>query len=78
MSYIFLEDNISFVDERGDAPQPVTARPGSVEELLGVVKLLLSDSLVSQVGACFQFHISSEDGQCNSYYVDLSQGILNV
>ncbi|KAM4618350.1 stomatin-like protein 1 isoform 2-T2 [Polymixia lowei] len=52
----------------------VEASPCSVEELLGVVKLLLSESLVSQVGACFQFHVSSEDGQQKSYYVDLSQG----
>lgn len=50
------------------------ATPGSVEELLGGVKLLLSETLVNQVGACFQFNISSEDGQHHSYYVDLSKG----
>lgn len=50
------------------------ATPGSVEELLGVVKLLLSETLVYQVGAYFQFDISSEDGQHHAYYVDLSQG----
>lgn len=48
--------------------------PGSVEELLCSVKLLLSETLVRQVGACFQFDISSEDGQHHRYYVDLSQG----
>ena len=49
--------------------------PGSVEELLGGVKLLLSETLVKQVEASFQFNISSsEDGQHRSYYVDLSQG----
>ena len=65
---------MSLTDELSVAPQ-AAARPGSVEELLGVVKLLLSESLVSQVGACFQFHISSSDGQDSICYVDLSRGI---
>ncbi|KAM9352569.1 stomatin-like protein 1 [Symphorus nematophorus] len=68
------EDSITFTDELSGAPQAVVATPGSVEELLGGVKLLLSETLVRQVGACFQFDISSEDGQHHSYYVDLSQG----
>ncbi|XP_067091051.1 stomatin-like protein 1 [Osmerus mordax] len=67
------EDTVSLTDELSVAPQ-AAAGPGSVEELLGVVKLFLSESLVSQVGACFQFHISSSDGQDNICYVDLSQG----
>uniref|UniRef100_A0A3Q3J583 Band 7 domain-containing protein n=1 Tax=Monopterus albus TaxID=43700 RepID=A0A3Q3J583_MONAL len=46
----------------------------SVEELLDRVKFLLSENLVHQVGACFQFNISMGDGQHHSYYVDLSQG----
>lgn len=50
------------------------AAPGSAEELLEGVKLLLSESLVRQVGACFQFEIGSEDGRHCIYYVDLSQG----
>uniref|UniRef100_A0A3B5B2F0 Stomatin like 1 n=1 Tax=Stegastes partitus TaxID=144197 RepID=A0A3B5B2F0_9TELE len=65
---------ITFADELSDAPQAVVTTPGSVEELLSGVKLLLSESLVQQVGACFQFDISSGDGQQRSYYVDLSQG----
>ncbi|XP_071752626.2 stomatin-like protein 1 [Centroberyx gerrardi] len=68
------EDSVTFTDELSSAPQAVVATPGSVEELLGVVKSLLSETLVSQVGASFQFHISSEDGQHQSYYVDLTQG----
>lgn len=48
--------------------------PSSAEELLCSVKLLLSETLVRQVGASFQFEISSEDGQHHTYYVDLSQG----
>ncbi|XP_070763880.1 stomatin-like protein 1 [Enoplosus armatus] len=67
-------DSITFTDELTSAPQAVVTTPGSVEELLSGVKLLLSETLVHQVGASFQFDISSEDGQHHNYYVDLSQG----
>lgn len=68
------QDSITFTDEFSSAAESVAATPGCVEELLSEVKLLLSESLVRQVGACFQFDISSGDGQQRSYYVDLSQG----
>ncbi|KAM8892440.1 stomatin-like protein 1 [Spinachia spinachia] len=68
------DDSVIFTDELSSAPQGVVATLGSVEELVGQVKLVLSETLVHQVGACFQFNISSEDGQHHSYYVDLSQG----
>ncbi|XP_070686637.1 stomatin-like protein 1 [Pempheris klunzingeri] len=68
------EDAITFTDELSSAPQAVVATLGSVEDLLSGIKLLLSETLVRQVGAYFQFDISSEDGQHHSYYVDLSQG----
>lgn len=68
------EDSIAFTDELSSAAESVTATPGCVEELLSKVKLLLSESLVRQVGACYQFDISSGDGQQRRYYVDLSQG----
>ncbi|KAJ3596365.1 hypothetical protein NHX12_002773 [Muraenolepis orangiensis] len=67
------EDSVTLTDEvscLAQAKSPV----GSVEELLGVVRLLLSEGLVRRVGACFHFRITSSDGQCESYYVDLSQG----
>lgn len=67
-------DSLTFADELSGASQAVATTPGSVEELLGGVKLLLSETLVHQVGACFQFDISSQNGQRHSYYVDLSQG----
>ncbi|XP_051238227.1 stomatin-like protein 1 [Dicentrarchus labrax] len=67
------KDSITFTDEHSTAPQAVGATT-TVEELLGGVKLVLSETLVHQVGASFQFDISSEDGQHHSYYVDLSQG----
>lgn len=69
-----LEDRITFTDEVSSVPHSITAPPGSVEQLLDGVKLMLSETLVNRVGACFQFHISSENGQQHSYYVDLSQG----
>lgn len=68
------EDSVAFTDELSSAAESVTATPGCVEELLSKVKLLLSESLVRQVGACYQFDISSGDGQQRRYYVDLSQG----
>ncbi|XP_060891418.1 stomatin-like protein 1 [Labrus mixtus] len=68
------EETITFIDELIGPTEAVVVTPGSVEELLGAVKLLLSEALVQQVGACFQFDISSKDGQQCSYYVDLSQG----
>lgn len=73
------EDRITFTDELSSGLQSVVVTPGSVEELLSNVKPLLSENLVRQVGACFQFDICSEDGQYHTYYLDLSQGNgLNV
>ncbi|KAF3854857.1 hypothetical protein F7725_022912 [Dissostichus mawsoni] len=68
------KDCITFTDELSSEAQTVMATPRSVEELLDAVKLLLSEALVHQVGACFQFDVSSEDGQHHNYFVDLSQG----
>ncbi|XP_053175734.1 stomatin-like protein 1 [Scomber japonicus] len=68
------EDSVIFADEFSSVPQAVVVTPGSVEELIGGVKLLLSETLVNQVRANFQFNIHSEDGQNRSYYVDLSKG----
>ncbi|KAG7523074.1 stomatin 1 [Solea senegalensis] len=67
-------DSITFTDELTSVPQAVLPTPCSVEELLSRVNLLLSDSLVCQVGAFFQFDITSGDGQHRHYYLDLSQG----
>ncbi|KAL0968897.1 hypothetical protein UPYG_G00273330 [Umbra pygmaea] len=57
-----------------DGVRIASSTTGSIVELLGVVKLLLSESLVRQVGACFLFLLQSADGQQTSYYVDLSRG----
>jgi len=69
-----IEDNITFTDELCSGLDSVVATPDSVEELLSGVQMLLSESLVDQVGACFQFEVISADGQQHRYYVDLSQG----
>uniref|UniRef100_UPI0037E85A91 stomatin-like protein 1 isoform X2 n=1 Tax=Semicossyphus pulcher TaxID=241346 RepID=UPI0037E85A91 len=75
MSQPKQEDSITFTDEQSSASQAVRVAQDSVGELFGWVKPLLSEALVHQVGACFQFDISSEDGQQRSYYVDLSQAV---
>ncbi|MGH0146532.1 UNVERIFIED_CONTAM: hypothetical protein FKN15_008330 [Acipenser sinensis] len=46
----------------------------SADELLSAVELLLSEKLVSQVGACFLFHIALRDGTHKTYFLDLSKG----
>lgn len=63
------EDTVIVTDEVSPG-----AAPHSVEELLSAVRLLLSETLVSRVGACFQFYITSAEQQQQSYYVDLRQG----
>ncbi|XP_077424924.1 stomatin-like protein 1 [Vanacampus margaritifer] len=67
------ESSVTFLDEQSGI-HPTVATQSSVEELLQEVQLVLSETLVNQVGACFQFEISSGQGQHRIYYVDLSQG----
>ncbi|KAG9341233.1 hypothetical protein JZ751_019674 [Albula glossodonta] len=67
-----LGDTVSFVDEQGP-PASAGVKRVSVEELLAAVELRLSEQLVQQVGACFQFQIL-RDGLVNNYFVDLSKG----
>ncbi|CAG5957969.1 unnamed protein product [Menidia menidia] len=74
ISQTHQKDNITFTDEFSRGSDSVVTPPGSIEELLRGVQMLLSESLVSQVGACFQFEVSSAAGQHDRYYVDLSQG----
>lgn len=69
--FLSTEDKMTFIDELSGGP--VVATPGSVEELLTCVKLLMSDNLVRQVGASYHFDINSDEGH-HRYYVDLSQG----
>ncbi|MBN3273365.1 STML1 protein, partial [Polyodon spathula] len=66
-------DSVSMLNEKVPATPLAEARL-SADELLSAVELLLSEKLVSQVGACFQFHIALRDGTHKTYFVDLSKG----
>ncbi|KAF7702129.1 stomatin-like protein 1 [Silurus meridionalis] len=66
------KDAVLFTDEFS-TEVPVAEKSGVIEELLAAVRMVLSESLVREVGACFQFHISTNTGQTRSYYVDLTQ-----
>lgn len=66
-----VKDTVNFTDEMSMGA-PVTTGTSKAEELLAAVSLVLSEDLVRQVGACFQFHISTNSGQTSSYYVDLT------
>ncbi|XP_043844445.1 stomatin-like protein 1 [Dromiciops gliroides] len=46
----------------------------TVEELLGAVELFLSEALVSQVQACYQFNILLPNGTHSTYFIDLTTG----
>ncbi|XP_027028808.2 stomatin-like protein 1 [Tachysurus fulvidraco] len=66
------KDAVLFTDELS-TEAPETKSSSLIEELLVAVRLVLSESLVRQVGACFQFYIITSTGQTRSYYVDLTQ-----
>ncbi|XP_015256160.1 PREDICTED: stomatin-like protein 1 [Cyprinodon variegatus] len=68
------QDRVTLTNELSVKPEAAMATAGSVEELLTGVQTLLSETLVQQVGACFQFEISTADGQQQQYYLDLSHG----
>ncbi|XP_072529778.1 stomatin-like protein 1 [Salminus brasiliensis] len=67
-----VKDMVSFTDEM-TLGAPLATGNSKVEELLAAVSLVLSENLVRQVGACFQFYVSTSSGQTSSYYVDLTQ-----
>ena len=53
----------------GSSPkQPVA------EGLLTALKPFLSEALVSQVGACYQFNVVLPNGPQNIYFLDLTAG----
>ncbi|XP_043979677.1 stomatin-like protein 1 [Gambusia affinis] len=68
------EDSLTLMNELSSEAEVAVVTPGSVEELLSGVQMLLSETLVQQVRACFQFEISTGDGQQRQYYLDLTQG----
>ncbi|XP_028940227.1 stomatin-like protein 1 isoform X1 [Antrostomus carolinensis] len=51
-----------------------TRRKPSADELLSVVEPVLSEALVSQVGASYQVNIALPSGTRSTYFIDLSSG----
>lgn len=64
---------VTIVDEVASERAP-RGQMSSAEQLLLAVKPVLSERLVQTIGACYQFNISSSNGQTSTYYLDLSQG----
>lgn len=67
----FLPDTVSFADELHSVS---AASVSSLDGLMDRVRSVLSEELVHQVGACYHFQITTESGQTNNYFVDLTQG----
>ncbi|KAK7121252.1 hypothetical protein R3I93_022367 [Phoxinus phoxinus] len=65
------QDTVSFADELRSVS---AASVSSVDGLMDVVRSVMSEELVHQVGACYQFQITTDSGQTNNYYMDLTQG----
>ncbi|XP_075391725.1 stomatin-like protein 1 isoform X3 [Tenrec ecaudatus] len=53
----------------GPSPKPPVA-----EGLLTALQPFLSDALVSQVGACYQFNVGLPSGSQSTYFLDLTSG----
>nr|XP_019591590.1 PREDICTED: stomatin-like protein 1 isoform X1 [Rhinolophus sinicus] len=68
-------DTVEIVDE---VELPVGAGPGSkqpvAEGLLTALQPFLSEALVSQVGACYQFNVIVPGGTQSTYFLDLTTG----
>uniref|UniRef100_A0A671N5Y3 Stomatin (EPB72)-like 1 n=1 Tax=Sinocyclocheilus anshuiensis TaxID=1608454 RepID=A0A671N5Y3_9TELE len=60
------QDSVSFADEL------------CVDGLMDTVQSVLSEQLVHQVQASYCFQITTDSGQINSYYVDLTQALCCV
>lgn len=57
----------------GVGPSPPTP---VAEGLLSAVRPFLSEALVSQVGACYQFNVTLPSSAQSIYFLDLSTGAL--
>ncbi|XP_056596044.1 stomatin-like protein 1 [Triplophysa dalaica] len=67
------KDVVDFADELTSGPV-AAVRCSSVDGLLDRVRSVLSEEVVQQVRARYHFHINTDSGQTNNYYVDLTQG----
>ncbi|NXG42258.1 STML1 protein, partial [Psilopogon haemacephalus] len=73
-------DSVEMVDEVEPPSAPLLSatssirRKPSTDELLSAVECVLSEALVSQVGASYQVNITLPSGTQSSYFIDLSSG----
>ncbi|NXM65718.1 STML1 protein, partial [Serilophus lunatus] len=68
-------DSVETVNEVEAPTAPLLARKKpSAHELLSAVESVLSEALVSQVGASYQVNIALPSGTWSTYFIDLSSG----
>ncbi|NXA08761.1 STML1 protein, partial [Sapayoa aenigma] len=68
-------DRVETVNEVEPPTAPLLARRRpSADELLSAVESVLSEALVSQVGASYQINIALPSGTWSTYFIDLSSG----
>ncbi|KAJ7417095.1 Stomatin-like protein 1 [Pitangus sulphuratus] len=68
-------DSVETVNEVEPPTAPLLAqRKPSADELLSAVESVLSETLVSQVGASYQVNIALSSGTRSTYFIDLSSG----
>ncbi|XP_059036408.1 stomatin-like protein 1 isoform X2 [Mustela lutreola] len=71
-------DSLEMVSEVEQPAPPVGAGPGPkqpvAEGLLTALQPFLSEALVSQVGACYQFNVVLPSGAQSVYFLDLTTG----
>lgn len=71
-------DSVETVNEMEPPTAPLLAssaqRKPSTDELLSAVEPILSEALVSQVGASYQVNIALPSGAWSTYFIDLSSG----
>ncbi|NXP28970.1 STML1 protein, partial [Scytalopus superciliaris] len=68
-------DSVEAVSEVEPPTTPLLAqKKPSTDELLSAVESVLSEALVSQVGASYQVNIALSSGMWSTYFIDLSSG----
>lgn len=71
-------DTLELVSEVEPPAPPTGTGPGPkqpvAEGLLSALRPFLSEALVSQVGACYQFNVTLPSGSQSVYFLDLTTG----
>ncbi|NWU80142.1 STML1 protein, partial [Onychorhynchus coronatus] len=68
-------DSVEMVNEVEPPTPPLLAqRKPSADELLSAVESVLSEALVSQIGASYQVNIALSSSTWSTYFIDLSSG----